>query len=101
MPYLKAMLLVMFFSLPAIGCNCTGVYDLEDTDGDGLLDHCEDQVFMTNPRKADSDNDTIWDDREDHDDDGCDNLYEQMAVPESRTVARRCFDYTPEPGECE
>lgn len=34
---------------------------LADSDGDGLLDYDEIELYFTNPRDADSDDDTLWD----------------------------------------
>ena len=50
--------------------------DNPDTDADGLTDFQEIYVFMTNPLKADSDDNGISDGHEDADRDGLDNLYE-------------------------
>ena len=48
-----------------------------DWDRDKLCDDCEDEIFGTNPRLADTDGDGIPDGDEDHDGDGITNLDEQ------------------------
>lgn len=50
---------------------------LEDTDGDGLADECEESIFGTDPGSTDSDGDGTLDPFEDADGDGVDNLDEQ------------------------
>ena len=46
---------------------------LEDTDGDGLYDKYEEEIFGTSPTSTDTDNDGIADGDEDHDGDGVSN----------------------------
>ena len=65
--------------------NCTGVSEfapppLEDTDGDGLPDECEEAIFGTDPLVVDSDEDGVLDGDEDHDDDGMTNVEEQNTI---------------------
>jgi anaerobic magnesium-protoporphyrin IX monomethyl ester cyclase len=68
------------------GDTCVDVFDLvsesaptplPDTDGDGLPDACEEQIFSTDPALADSDGDGVADGDEDHDGDGMTNGEEQ------------------------
>jgi hypothetical protein len=57
---------------------------LEDTDGDGLPDGCEQTVFGTDPHQRDSDGNGVADGNEDSDDDGVANGKEQtLAGPYS------------------
>ena len=53
---------------------------LVDTDGDGLPDQCETQVFKTDPNLIDTDNDGTDDGDEDHDGLGMTNLEEQAVA---------------------
>ncbi len=50
---------------------------LDDTDGDGLPDQCEQEIFGTDPELADTDGDGVADGSEDHDGGGMTNLLEQ------------------------
>ncbi len=50
---------------------------LQDTDGDGLPDDCEDQIFGTDPLRADSDGDGAPDGDENHDGGTMSNAEEQ------------------------
>lgn len=70
-----------------------------DSDGDGLADICEEQVYGTDPELVDTDDDTIEDTHEDHDSDGCDNLYEERHG--TITIDCICYGYDPGPGECD
>lgn len=51
-----------------------------DDDNDGLYDICETEVFGTDPRYIDTDNDGVNDGDEDHDGDGYLNAEEQDSM---------------------
>jgi radical SAM superfamily enzyme YgiQ (UPF0313 family) len=64
-------------------CNTIGISEyaappMEDSDGDGLPDQCEEDIFGTSPTIADSNDNGIPDGEEDHDQDGMTNLEEQQ-----------------------
>jgi len=60
---------------------------LLDTDDDGLPDQCEQEIFGTDPLRADTDGNGILDGDDDHDADGLTNLEEQ-----EQAGGRTCVD---------
>jgi ankyrin repeat protein len=53
---------------------------MSDSDKDGLLSCCEEQIFGTSPTTTDTDADGILDGDEDHDEDGLINIEEQNDI---------------------
>lgn len=71
------LLLLCTLTLTLLNSNCAGSPASDDTDGDGLTNECEEQIFMTDPNNWDTDGDGIADGSEDHDGDGDSNILEQ------------------------
>jgi hypothetical protein len=70
-----------------------------DTDGDGLPDQCELQIFSTNPSLADTDADGVADGDENHDFGALTNLEEQQQAPAGGCIdaADMMSEYAPPP----
>ncbi|MBN2194621.1 MAG: cobalamin-dependent protein [Polyangiaceae bacterium] len=92
------------------GETCTDIHDmvseyapppLEDTDGDGLPDQCEEEIFGTDPDQVDSDHDGTPDGDEEHDYGWMTNLEEQqqVGVGECEDVFDMVSEYAPPPLE--